>query len=271
MLSLYLKHGNALSKKAVTENDSKNCFLSPAISCNVWSYVPWAEDLVAPFPRLPGHVPPMFCLPAIADPLASCAQSWTCFSLSSLILPDCDVSSVMWKFNYFWDLYPWDSFEFDWNWLRERSREGWRLLCWGHGLVTPASQSSHPSPPSLIAALGNWKLRTTCGLWQKSSKWITVFLANVVFASALCDPNGPKLTLSHCSLLTSLKLEGCYEDLSFGFFFSGLMEPRKERELLCPVGLMGASLPCWAGSVAAAQTLTRELLCTGPPWVYMQL
>lgn len=60
-------------------------------------------------------------------------------------------------------------------------------------------------------------------------------MANAVFASALCDPNGPKLTLSHCSLLTSLKLEGCYEDLSFGFFFSGLMEPRKERELLCPV------------------------------------
>lgn len=78
MLSLYLKHGNALSKKAVAENDSKNCFLSPAISCNVWSYVLWAEDLVAPFPRLPGHVPRMFCLPAIADPLASCAQSWTC-------------------------------------------------------------------------------------------------------------------------------------------------------------------------------------------------
>lgn len=230
--------------------------------------------------RRPGGPLPQAAWPCSSDVL-SASHCWPtrqlcpvldmCFSLSSLILPDCDVSSVMWKFNYFWDLYPWDSFEFDWNGLRERSREGWRLLCWGHGLVTPASQSSHPSPPSLIAALGNWKLRTTCGLWQKLSKWITLFLANAVFASALCGPNGPKLTLSHCSLLTSLKLEGCYEDLSFGFFFSGLMEPRKERELLCPVGLMGASLPCWAGSVAAAQTLTRELLCTGPPWVYMQL
>lgn len=99
--------------------------------------------------------------------------------------------------------------------------------------------SDHPCLPSLIAALGIWKLKATHALWQKSSRWITHFLANEVFTSALCDPNGPKLTLSHCSPVTSLKLEGCYEDLSSGFFFLSLDGVQEKKGASVPCGVAG--------------------------------
>lgn len=51
--------------------------------------------------------------------------------------------------------------------------------------------------------------------------------------SAPRDPNGPKLSPSHCSLPTPLKLAGCLGDLSFDFFFR--IEEFGERK--------GASVP----------------------------
>ena len=111
MLSLYLQHGNPLSRKI-----TKNCFPSQQSPVLLEMMSLEQKTLAEPGRGLSGARP----CPQAGDSQTSgvcwpasqlCPVLDVCFSLGSLTLPGCDVSLALWKFSYFGDLSIWDSFE----------------------------------------------------------------------------------------------------------------------------------------------------------------